>query len=315
MCLGRIRKKKKDKIISSSVHFSKYERYPNAEEFAIRALGFKRSTSNLKEARLKILANSPGRCRCMYLEESASDGGGRGRGGGCRRRWHGGRGLNKKRWEGRGPSLARRRNEDGGNTYSGCVHAFQGFRESGEYDGGDVSLNIWRGRDFKRTRVTALGRRLNNAKSTYSPACRPAPSPSFFLSFLFRLSLSLFLSVCLSTRLSSRSFAFPSPFLALAIASCLCPPHFSPQGLFQSASSFFPLSLSRFLYPFLFRNLLYYRVIFCIQRLVGNDFPKSFNHLKKKRERTISCFNKFQDLATWFMVLLYFMILYYFALC
>lgn len=31
---------------------------------------------------------------------------------------------------------------DGGNTCSGRVHAFQGFRESGEYDGGDVSLNI-----------------------------------------------------------------------------------------------------------------------------------------------------------------------------
>lgn len=36
----------------------------------------------------------------------------------------------------------RTKNGDGGNTCSGRVHAFQGFRESGEYDGGDVSLNI-----------------------------------------------------------------------------------------------------------------------------------------------------------------------------
>lgn len=52
--------------------------------------------------------------------------------------------------EGRRPSRAKRRDEDGArgetergrNTCSRRVHAFQGFRESGEYDGGDVSLNI-----------------------------------------------------------------------------------------------------------------------------------------------------------------------------
>lgn len=46
------------------------------------------------------------------------------------------------RGEGESVARAKRRDGDGGNTCSGRVHAFQGFRESGEYDGGDVSLNI-----------------------------------------------------------------------------------------------------------------------------------------------------------------------------
>lgn len=99
-------------------------------------------------------------------------------------------------------SRAKRRERDEENTCSKRVHAFQGFRQREEYDGGDVSLNIWRGCDLKRTRVTALGRRLNNAKSTYSPAvCLSSFRVSLFVTFSFRsfhsssFSLSLFLAI------------------------------------------------------------------------------------------------------------------------
>lgn len=191
----------------------------------------------------------------MHLEESASDGGG------CRRR--------APRWEGveqeervadslslslfltrRRRMSTKRRDGDGRNTCSGRVHAFQGFRESGEYDGGDVSLNIWRGRDFKRTRVTVLGRRLNNAKSTYSSAVPSRAVSLSFFSFLSRLSMSFNLL----------SFPIPIPFPSPSSFSFSRSHHFCrnrPFSLqparippFQSAS-FFPL-LSRFLHPFLY---------------------------------------------------------------
>lgn len=257
MCLGRIRKKRRMKLsrvrcTSVNMNDIRMQRNSLSERSDLK------DRVDLKEARLKILVNPPGRCRCMHLEESASDGGGGGEG--CRRRWHGGKGLNKKRWEGRGPSLARRR-----NTCSGCVHAFQGFRESGEYDGGDVSLNIWRGRDFKRTRVTALGRRLNNAKSTYSPACRPAPSPSFFLSFR-----SFFVSLCLSLSFSLCVFqpGFPPAPMPSLLRFSLSRSHRISVARSSSLQSARTVSIRQFFFPpfslSLAFSIHFYSVTYCI---------------------------------------------------
>lgn len=189
---------------------------------------------------------------------------------------HGGRDW-ARRVERVADSLARRRrvgekrrDGDERDTCSERVHAFQGFRENGEYDGGDVSLNIWRGRDFKRTRVTALGRRLNNAKSTYSRTTVPSRVSVSFFSFLFRLSMSFNLLSSRSFSLSLLRFFFSRSHPPLSLVR-----QFSPPGLFQSTSPF--SSFSRYLYPFLFSNLSYYRVILFILRLVGTISWRTLN--------------------------------------
>lgn len=190
MCLGGIKKKEK-RNIKLSLKVRVDLDVSVCKNFEIRAFGFKRSSHPGSLEDLDESSAVAGACisrKVQANEEGAIEG------------RHDERGLREARWEGHRLSLVRRRragakqrDEDRRNTCSGRVHAFQGFRESGEYDGGDVSLNIWRERDFKRTRVTALERRLNNAKSTYSPAV-PSRAYSFFL-FLFP---SLFVSLCLS---------------------------------------------------------------------------------------------------------------------
>lgn len=254
MCLGRMEKRRRDKIISTSVDFVprtisecknlRSERSDLKDRVDLEGGSFE----NLGENSPSPLQVHAPRGKCK-------------RGGECRRRVprKGGEGI-ARRDEGRRLSLARtrradakRRDGDGRNTCSGRVHAFQGFRENGEYDGGDVSLNISRGRDFKRTRVTALGRRLNNAKSTYSPAV-PSRTGSVFLFFSFASFSSLrifqpaFFSFLHLPLLHSSFSQSPTTFVA------------------RSFSLSIRQVLSRSLYPFSFRNLSYYRVVFCILR-------------------------------------------------
>lgn len=145
----------KDKIISSSLRFGIYERCLGMQ----KKIGDPRR-SDLKDSNRqagprgrravarKILANpsaAAGVCtsrKVQAMEEGDVEGRHGGRGGGL-----GGRRDERvtdplSRGEGESVARAKRRDGDGGNTCSGRVHAFQGFRESGEYDGGDVSLNI-----------------------------------------------------------------------------------------------------------------------------------------------------------------------------
>lgn len=144
-----------DKIISSSLRLGIHERYLGMQKnWRSEAFGFERfeSTGRLasrkKGCRSKILANpsaAAGVCtsrKVQAMEEGDVEGRHGGRGGGL-----GGRRDERvtdplSRGEGESVARAKRRDGDGGNTCSGRVHAFQGFRESGEYDGGDVSLNI-----------------------------------------------------------------------------------------------------------------------------------------------------------------------------
>lgn len=122
----------------------------------------------------------------------------------------------------------------------------------------------------------------------------PRRAVSVFLSFFH----SFFVSPCLSTRLLLLSLSFFFHFLSFACNRTaplsLLLPHFNPQELFQSASSFFLPSpslpsLSRFLsIRFLFRNLLYYPSYILYLTFRGNDFPKSFeHHLKKEGKRKL----------------------------
>lgn len=146
----------KDKIIPSSLRFGIHERYLGMQQkknWGSEAFGFERfeSTGRLRGRRVvarKILANpsaAAGVCtsrKVQAMEEGDVEGRHGGRGGGL-----GGRRDERvtdplSRGEGESVARAKRRDGDGGNTCSGRVHAFQGFRESGEYDGGDVSLNI-----------------------------------------------------------------------------------------------------------------------------------------------------------------------------
>jgi len=121
----------------------------------------------------------------------------------------------------------------------------------------------------------------------------PRRAVSVFLSFFH----SFFVSPCLSTRLLLLSLSFFFHFLSFACNRTaplsLLPPHFNPQELFQSASSFFlppppsPPSLA-FSIRFLFRNLLYYPSYILYLTFRGNDFPKSFeHHLKKEGKRKL----------------------------
>lgn len=147
----------KDKIIPSSLRFGIHERYLGMQKkkLEIRGVRIRKiriDRQGLRGRRVvarKILANpsaAAGVCTSRKVQAMEEEGDVEGR--------HGGRGggLGGRRDErvtdplsrGEGESVARakRRDGDGGNTCSGRVHAFQGFRESGEYDGGDVSLNI-----------------------------------------------------------------------------------------------------------------------------------------------------------------------------
>lgn len=153
---------------------------------------------------------------------------------------------------------------------------FRVSARAGEYDGGDVSLNIWRGRDFKRTRVTALGRRLNNAKSTYSPAVPSHASVSFFSSF-FLFSLSLILSVSFIpffplVSLSLLHFSF-SQSHTVFVACFLLLYSIRTISRTQSASPLFSI------FPFLYSIIYCIIVLFFVSYIfMGNHSRKSFKH-------------------------------------
>ena len=105
MCLGRINRKKKKEISVYLPTISKWKNFRSERLDLKRSSLFEGGSLENLESRISLRR----RCRCMHLEESASDGGGwcaaiEGR--------YGERGLRKKRWEGLRPSLARRRRSD-----------------------------------------------------------------------------------------------------------------------------------------------------------------------------------------------------------
>lgn len=255
MCLGRIKKKKKDKIISTLVRL-RYLRTISGWK-KIWALVFERS-SRLEEGSLENLGESAaiaGACtsrKVQAMEEAAVEG---------RQGWEG---IEQEEMRG-SQTLSRKecaKRSRSGETETDGIRApgvCTLFRVSARAGNMTAVTSAWifeGGETSKEHVLRALGRRLNNAKSTYSPAV-----PSFFFSLASPFSsLYVFQPAFLPfLRSSPLCFSFSR---SRATSLSIVPSHFSRREdrFNPPVLSLLPLALSIRFYSVTYRIIALYFV-------------------------------------------------------